>query len=156
MWIFSNLSILTWPFQGGTSFLDHLLFMSCVCHAFASVHCCFVVTCRGRDDLLTLVCDDYWDFVTFPFGILRQVWYLIVWIPDPCCLSYFILEIWKFISNYSLIAYYAWILPIFMYVQLLVNKNEHTEFGQDHLINRATISSEKWVLHCLDTPLLER
>ena len=28
------------------------------------------------------------DFVTFPFGILEQVWYLIVSIPDPCCLSY--------------------------------------------------------------------
>ena len=23
------------------------------------------------------------------FGILGQVWYLIVLIPDPCCLSYF-------------------------------------------------------------------
>ena len=29
------------------------------------------------------------DFVTFPFGILGQVWYLIVSIPDPSCLSYF-------------------------------------------------------------------
>ena len=28
-------------------------------------------------------------FVTFPFGILEQVWYLIVSIPDPCCLSNF-------------------------------------------------------------------
>ena len=28
-------------------------------------------------------------FVTFPFGIFGQVWYLIVLIPDPCCLSYF-------------------------------------------------------------------
>ena len=26
--------------------------------------------------------------VTFPFGILGQVLYLIVSIPDPCCLSY--------------------------------------------------------------------
>ena len=24
-------------------------------------------------------------FVTFPFGILGQVWYLIGSIPDPCC-----------------------------------------------------------------------
>ena len=29
------------------------------------------------------------NFFTFPFGILGQVWYLIVSIPDPCCLSYF-------------------------------------------------------------------
>ena len=28
-------------------------------------------------------------FVTFTFGILVQVWYLIVSIPDPCCLAYF-------------------------------------------------------------------
>ena len=31
----------------------------------------------------------YCDFVTFPFGILGQVWYLIVSIRDPCCCSYF-------------------------------------------------------------------
>ena len=37
---------------------------------------------------LALVCDVYCDFVTFPFGILGQVWYLIVLIPDPCCLSF--------------------------------------------------------------------
>ena len=28
-------------------------------------------------------------FVTFPFGILGQVWHLIVSISDLCCLSYF-------------------------------------------------------------------
>ena len=63
--------------------------MSSVCHAFESVHCCLVVTCRERADLLALVCDVYCDFGTFPFCILGQVWYLIVSIPDPCCLSYF-------------------------------------------------------------------
>ena len=66
-------------------FMDH----SCVYHAFATVHCCLVVTWRERADLLTLVCDVYCDFVTFPFGILGSVWYLIVSIPDHCCLSYF-------------------------------------------------------------------
>ena len=40
-----------------------MLFMSRVCHAFASVHCCLVVTCRERADLLALVCDVYYDFV---------------------------------------------------------------------------------------------
>ena len=29
------------------------------------------------------------DFVTFPCGILGQVWYLIVLIPDLCRISYF-------------------------------------------------------------------
>ena len=30
-------------------------------------------------------------FAAFPCGILGQVWYLIVSIPDLCCLSYFLL-----------------------------------------------------------------
>ena len=34
-----------------------VLFMSCVCHDFASVHCCLVATCWERADLLVLVCD---------------------------------------------------------------------------------------------------
>ena len=42
-----------------------------VSHAFASVHCCLVVTCWERAALLTLVGDVY--FVTFQCGILGQV-----------------------------------------------------------------------------------
>ena len=38
---------------------------------------------------MALVCVVYCDFVTFPFGILEQVWYLIVSIPDHCFISYF-------------------------------------------------------------------
>ena len=34
-----------------------MLFMSCVYHAFASVHCCLVVTCLEKADILALVCD---------------------------------------------------------------------------------------------------
>ena len=63
--------------------------MSCGSHAFASVHCCLVVTCWERADLLALVGDVYCIFVTFPCGILGRVWYLIVSFPDPCLLSYF-------------------------------------------------------------------
>ena len=33
------------------------LFLTCVCHTFASVHCCLVVTCWERADLLALVCE---------------------------------------------------------------------------------------------------
>ena len=69
-----------------------MLFMSCVCHEFASVHCCLVVTLWERADLLALVCDVYCDLVTFPFCILGQVCYLIVSIPDPCRLSYFVVS----------------------------------------------------------------
>ena len=66
-----------------------MLFMSCVCHAFASLHCCLVVTCWGKAGLLALVCDYELCFVNFPCGILGQVWNLIVSIPDLCRLSYF-------------------------------------------------------------------
>ena len=45
-----------------------MLFESCVSHAFASVHCCHVVTCWERPDLLALVGDVYCIFVTFPCG----------------------------------------------------------------------------------------
>ena len=62
--------------------------VSYVSHAFASVHCCLVVTCWERADLLALVGDVYCIIVTFPCGILCQVWYLIVSLPDLCCLSY--------------------------------------------------------------------
>ena len=55
-----------------------MLFLSCVCQSSASVHCFLVVTCRERADFLAAVCNVYCDFVTFPFGILGQVWYLIL------------------------------------------------------------------------------
>ena len=53
-----------------------MLFMSCVCHAIASVHRCLVVIRLEMADLLSLACDC--DFVTLPCGILGQVRYLIV------------------------------------------------------------------------------
>ena len=41
-----------------TSFVDHFVsFLSCVCHTFASVHCCLVATFWERADLLALVYD---------------------------------------------------------------------------------------------------
>ena len=40
--------------------------MSCVSHAFASVHCCLVITCWKRADLLALVGDVYCIFCHFP------------------------------------------------------------------------------------------
>ena len=50
---------------------------------------CFVVTFWERADLLALVCGVFCEFVTFPIGILGQVWYLIVSIPDLCTITYF-------------------------------------------------------------------
>ena len=64
------------------------LFVSCVSLVFASVHCCLVVTCWERADLLAIVGDIYFIFVTFPCGTLGQMWYLIVSFSDLCHLSY--------------------------------------------------------------------
>ena len=58
--------------------MDHLC---CLCLVFLMLlrqfHCCLVVTCWERADLLALANDVYCIFVTFPCGILGQVWYLI-------------------------------------------------------------------------------
>ena len=72
--------------SGGLSFV---FFVSCVPYAFASVHCCIVVTCWERTDLLSLACDVYCSCLTFPCGILSWVWYLILSFPDLFRLSNF-------------------------------------------------------------------
>ena len=51
---------------------------------------CLFIAGWERADLLALLCDVLLCFVTFPCGIMGQVWYLIVSIPDLCRLSYFI------------------------------------------------------------------
>ena len=59
-------------------------------HVLLSVHCSLAVTCWERADVLALLyVMFYCIFVTFPCGVLGQVWYLIVLIPDLCVLSYF-------------------------------------------------------------------
>ena len=60
-----------------------------VCLVFLSVHCSLVVTCLERADLLALLyVMFYCVIITFPCGVLGQVWCLIVSIPDLCLLSY--------------------------------------------------------------------
>ena len=55
-----------------------------------SVYCSLVVTFLERGDLLALLCVIFsCALVTFPYGVLGQVLYLIVSIPDLCILSYF-------------------------------------------------------------------
>ena len=63
--------------------MDHF----CVCLVLLSVHCSLVVISWERAGLLALL---YVMFhcVTFLFGVLDQLWYLIVLIPDLCLLSY--------------------------------------------------------------------
>ena len=71
--------------------MDLLCFCSVLCLLCLCARlfiCAFVVTCWERADLLALVCGVYCEFVTFFIGILGQVWYLIVSIPDLCTLTY--------------------------------------------------------------------
>ena len=90
-WFKPSSKIFYWPFQGGTSFVDLLCFCSVLCLL------CFVRVClcvlRGR------LLGGGWPLGSrlwcllwvchFPIGILGQVWYLIVSIPDLCNLTYF-------------------------------------------------------------------
>ena len=83
--------IFYWPFQGGTSFVDLLCFCSVLC-LLCFVCVCLYVLCGhllgkgwplgSRLWCLLWVCH-------FPIGILGQVWYLIVSIPDLCTLTYY-------------------------------------------------------------------
>ena len=67
------------------------LFMFRICHALLSVHCSLVVICWEEAELLALLYVlFYCVYVTFPCGVLYQVWCLIVSIPDFCLLSYFV------------------------------------------------------------------
>ena len=72
--------------------MDLFLFCVCLCYIVLSVSFSFVVNCCENDDFLDLICLMFF-FVcvlfTFPYGILGQVWYLIVSIPDFCHPSYF-------------------------------------------------------------------
>ena len=73
------------------SFLLHV-FMFRVCHAVISVPCSLVVICWERANFLAFLyvmfsCVCFLS--SFPCGVLGQVWYFIVSIPDLCLLPYF-------------------------------------------------------------------
>ena len=90
-WFKPSSKIFYWPFQGGTSFVDLLCFCSVLC-LLCFVRVCLYVLCGhllgkgwplgSRLWCLLWVCH-------FPIGILGQVWYLIVSIPDLCNLITF-------------------------------------------------------------------
>ena len=84
-----------------------------ICHAFLSVHRSLVVTCWERAGLLALLYVMFsCVFVTFQRGVLGQVWYLIVTIPDHCLLHYFEnLGLLGVNSEKYLYALYACVVP---------------------------------------------
>ena len=70
--------------------MDHFCYL---CSVFVMLSRLFIVALwspagKGLTSCLLFMMSNC-DFVTFPCGILGQVWYLIVSIPDLCHLSYF-------------------------------------------------------------------
>ena len=67
-----------------------MLFMSRVCHAFARLLFAALLSpaVKGLTSWLLFVMSNC-NFVTFPYDILGQAWYLIVLVPDLYCFSYF-------------------------------------------------------------------
>ena len=80
-------------FQGSTPFVDHLCYFGfvCVCHIVLPV-LATLWSPAGPGPTSCLSCMLFsCVFVTFPYGVLGQVWYLIVLIPDLCLLPYSVL-----------------------------------------------------------------
>ena len=81
-----------WPFQGGASFGDPFCYLclSLLYWLVCSLQLCDHLLGRGGGGwpLGSLVCDVFLCFVTFPYGVPDQVWYLIISIPDLCLLPY--------------------------------------------------------------------
>ena len=66
----------------------HLCFMSVI------LSCLFLAALwspagEGLSSWLSYMCDVFLCFVTFLYGVLGQVWYLILSTPDLCFLLYF-------------------------------------------------------------------
>ena len=98
--------------------MDLLCFCSVLC-LLCFVRVCLYVLCGhllGRADLLALVCGVYCHF---PIGILGQVWYLIVSIPDLCILTYFL---WRYFAfPYFVCQEPTRILYLIFYILKLLN-----------------------------------
>ena len=85
-------------------------------HLCASVHMCFVVTCWEEADLLALVCGNLTVSCHFPIGILRQLWYLILSIPDLRTLTYFRAQNTRFhdfVNDESLLKVVCYVVSLF-------------------------------------------
>ena len=66
-----------------------VIYVSCLsCFLVCSLQPCGHLLGKGLP-LVSLVCDVFLCFDTFPCCVLGQVWYLIVSIPDLCPLTYF-------------------------------------------------------------------
>ena len=77
-------------FQDGASVMDHFSYLCIVFVMLFPAHFSLVVTCGGRANLLALLnVMFYCVFVSFPCGVMGQMWILIVSITDICLLTHF-------------------------------------------------------------------
>ena len=66
-----------------------LIFHICLYYVALSIPCSLLITCLKRSAHWALLSMMYYIYVTFPYGISGQVWYLIVSIPNMRLLHYF-------------------------------------------------------------------
>ena len=66
--------------------MDHLCFLRLVVVMLSRLFIAALWSPAGKGLTLALVGDVNCIFVTFSYGILVQVWYLILLFPDLCCL----------------------------------------------------------------------
>ena len=85
-WFKPSSEIFSWPFRGGSSFVDLLCFCSVLCLLClcARLFKCALWSPAGKELTSWLSFVVSGEFVT----ILGQMWYLIVSIPDLCTLTY--------------------------------------------------------------------
>ena len=74
------------------SYVFSVLCLMCICER---LFVCALWSPAGKGLLLALVCGVQLWVCPFPIGILGQVWYLIVLIPDLCTLTYFVCSLPK-------------------------------------------------------------
>ena len=65
--------------------MDHFCYL---CFVFVLLSCLFIAAWERVNLMAVLYVMFSLCFVTFPCGVLGQVWYLIVLIPDLCLNSY--------------------------------------------------------------------
>ena len=105
--------------------MDVLVICVCLCHTAMSVSCSLVVIFWGRADLLAFLYVMFsCVYVTFPYGVLGQVWNLIVSITDLCLLPYFhciallysTLPIFSLVLAYSILHYHVLIAVLLFFL----------------------------------------
>ena len=86
-----------------------------------------------------------YGFVTFPCGILRQMWYLIVLIPDLCQLSYF--KLFQYGNRCRLYLFYFKLTMQYANILKQTYKSQHISHCQ-------ATNAQASLCKCVDRPEL--